>query len=253
MNTETKSNPIEFVVRYETATNYTDESQWISDVGNAYELYQSSGWNLVNVLSKGISDLRSRADKSVLYQRVHEQYPSLSVKRMQNLVSLARKPYAKQAQDLGLEIAHVEAVLGVSDDEAEALLLEAAEQSLSANAIGGIIRERKQAMQPVPVVGNERVSAVVAPNHATDDDPPFARTQGNVLYDDLDATAERLAGSASAYNFSDDDDTDAYTYTGAEFHSLLQRATHRLRDNAAVWEEQRTLGEWLSLVATQAY
>lgn len=248
MNTETKT-PLQFVVRYETATNYTDEATWIADVGNAYELYQSSGWNLVNVLAKGISDLRSRTDKSVLYQRVHEQYPSLSVKRMQNLVSLARKPYTKQAQELGLEIAHVEAVLGLPDEEAEALLLDAAEQSLSASAIGGIIRERRLATVAAP---NAVVPDGGNDSAATDDEPPFANPR-SVLYDDTDAKAERLAGSASAYNYTDDDESDQYTYTGAEFHGLLQRAVNRLRDNAAVWEEQRTINEWLSLVATQSY
>ena len=253
MNTETKSNPIEFVVRYETESTYTDVTTWVADVDEAFQLHQKSGWNWANVAKRGFDSLSKRYDKTALYDHLQTQNPRMTRKRMQNIMSMMNKPYCKLAQDLELDIAHVEAVLGVSDDEAESLLLDAAEQSLSASAIGGIIRERKQAMQPVPVVGNERVSAVVAPNHATDDDPPFARTQGNVLYDDLDATAERLAGSSAAYNYTDDDESDQYTYTGAEFHSLLQRATNRLRDNAVLWEEQRTMGEWLSLVATQTY
>jgi len=67
-----------------------------------------------------------------------------------------------------------------------------------------------------------------------------------------DARLSFFGGMASMHD-SDDDESDQYTYTGAEFSSLLQRATHRLRDNSALWEEQRTINEWLSLVATQAY
>lgn len=237
MTTETKA-PLQFVVSYETATVYTDESEWLTDLDNAYTLHARSGWHFADVLHRGISQLQKRHDKTDLYQLAHEQ-TRVSIKRMQNLVSMMNKPYAAQAQELGLEIAHVEAVLGVSDDEAEALLLDAAEQSLSASAIGGIIRERRMASVAAPTTfvpddGNDSA--------ATDDDPPFANPQRNVLYDDTAPTA-----------YTDDDDTESYTYTGAEFHSLLQRATNRLRDNAALWEEQRTLHEWLSLVATQAY
>lgn len=239
MTTETKT-PLQFVVSYETTTTYADESEWLTDLDNAYTLHARSGWHFADVLHRGISQLQKRRDKTDLYQLAHEQ-TRVSVKRMQNLVSMMNKPYAAQAQELNLEIAHVEAVLGVSDDEAEAILLDAAEQSLSANAIGGILRERRLGTVAapntfVPAVGNQSADT-------DDDDPPFAHTQRNVLYDDA-------APAARTYT---DDDTDSYTYTGAEFHSLLQRATHRLRDNAALWEEQRTINEWLSLVATQAY
>lgn len=253
MQTETKT-PLQFVVSYEVKQSYTDEATWIADVGNAYELYQSSGWNLVNVLAKGVNDLRSRADKSTLYQRVHEQYPNLSVKRMQNLVSLARKPYAKQAQDLGLEIAHVEAVLGLPDDEAEALLLDAAEQSLSANAIGGIIRERRLATVAapaafVPAVGNDS---------ATDDEPPFANRNSVLYADNTDAKADALAGDADSYDYTPEGsaDIDSYQFSGYEFGDLLERGALKLRKYAAQdeqWHRQRTLQEWLRIVDRLLY
>lgn len=246
MNTETKT-PLQFVVSYETTTTYTDESAWLTDLDNAYTLHAKSGWHFADVLHRGISQLQKRRDKTDLYQLAHDQ-TRVSIKRMQNLVSMMHKPYAKQAQDLGLEIAHVEAVLGLDDDEAEAMLLDAAEQSITANAIGGILRERRLGAVAAP---NAFVPAIGNISEGTDDEPPFSNPR-SVLYDDTDAKAERLAGSASAYNYSDDD-TDSYTYTGAEFYSVLQRATNRLRDNSAVWEEQRTINEWLSLVATQTY
>lgn len=248
MQTKT-STPLQFVVSYETKTEYTDVSTWVTDVDEAFQLHQKSGWNWANVAKRGFDNLSKRHDKTTLYDHLQTQNPRMTRKRMQNIMSLMNKPYCKLAQDLELDIAHVEAVLSLPDSEAEAMLLDAAEQSISATGIGAIIRERKQAAQPMPpadlpAVGND-----------TDDEPPFARTKGNVLYeaDDLDAKADALAGSSAAYDFTDDDESDAYTYTGPEFHSLLQRATNRLRDNAAVWEEQRTLNEWLSLVATQTY
>jgi len=261
MNTKTKSNPIEFVVRYETEATYTDVATWVADVDEAFQLHQKSGWNWANVAKRGFDSLSKRYDKTTLYDHLQTQNTRMTRKRMQNIMSMMNKPYCKLAQDLELDIAHVEAVLGCTDDEAEALLLEAAEQSLSASAIGGILRERRLGAVAapnafVPAVGNE------PSNTATDDDPPFARTQGNVLYeaDDLDAKAERLAGSASAYDFSDDEsggtDIDDMQFSGYEFSDILQRGALKLRNLAAKsddWQRQRTMQEWLHIIDRVLY
>lgn len=247
MNTETKT-PLQFVVSYETTTTYTDESAWLTDLDNAYTLHAKSGWHFADVLHRGVSQLQKRRDKTDLYQLAHDQ-TRVSIKRMQNLVSMMNKPYAKQAQDLGLEIAHVEAVLGLDDDEAEAMLLDAAEQSITANAIGGILRERRLGkIADVPAVGNE------------DDEPPFTRAKGNVLYesDDLDAKADALADSVSAYDFTDDTGTDIddMLLNGNEFAGMLQRAAHKLVDKAKrdeFWNQQRSVEAWYRLAEQLIY
>lgn len=255
MQTNTKA-PIEFVVRYETEATYTDVATWVADVDEAFQLHQKSGWNWANVAKRGFDSLSKRHDKTALYDHLQTQNPRMTRKRMQNVISLMNKPYCKLAQDLELDIAHVEAVLGLPDDEAEALLLEAAEQSLSATAIGGIIRERRLASVAAP---NTFVPAVGNDSAATDDEPPFARKQGNVLYeaDDLDAKADALAGDADSYTYSNDDnDIDSYQFSGYEFSDLLERGALKLRKYAATdeqWHRQRTLQEWLKIVDRLLY
>lgn len=241
MTTQTKTTT-QFVV------HFTNENDWLIALGNSYQNYRHAGWEFVTTLQIGIDQFG--ANKAELYQRAADA-TELTVKTLQNYVSMARKRSSEIAASYGLEIGHAVAVLGLEDAHADAVLLQAAEERLSVDSVKAIVREYKQGAD-LPVVGNERAAVVVAPNH--DDEPPFSN-RNSVLYadDDTDAKAEHLAGSASAYNYTDDDESDQYTYTGAEFHSLLQRATHRLRDNAALWEEQRTINEWLSLVATQAY
>jgi len=264
MNTETKT-ATTFVVGFD------DVSAWLTELGKIYHNYQHSGWQFVTTLQAGIDQFGS--NKAELYEAAADQ-TDLSTKTLQNYVSMARKPSSKFAAGNGLEIGHAVAVLGVEDLHAVPLLRHAKVQRLSVESLRAVVRDYHvgkvsfapdfdghlivtdiaPAVATIPDDGN-RAATLTAPNHATDndDDPPFARSQGNVLYDDTDARADAYAGSSSAYNYSDDDESDQYTYTGAEFSSLLQRATHRLRDNAAVWEEQRTINEWLSLVATQAY
>lgn len=263
MNTETKAPSTTFVVHFD------DVSAWLTELGSSYHNYQHSGWQFVTTLQAGIDQFG--ANKAELYEAAADQ-TDLSTKTLQNYVSMARKPSSKFAASNGLEIGHAVAVLGVEDLHAVPLLRHTKVQRLSVESLRAVIRgyhTGKVSFAPdfdghlvvtdiaqtvtVPDDGNQRINAVVAPNHA-DDEPPFSNPR-SVLYDDsdTDAKAERLAGSASAYDFTGDDESDAYTYTGPEFHSLLQRATNRLRDNAVLWEEQRTMGEWLSLVATQSY
>jgi len=216
MNTETKTTT-QFVV------HFTNETEWLVALGNSYQNYRHAGWEFVTTLQTGIDQFG--ANKADLYQRAADA-TELTVKTLQNYVSMARKRSSRVAASHGLEIGHAVAVLGLDDAHADAVLIQAAEERLSVDSVKAIVREYKQGAA-IPDDGNEY------------DDPPFANPR-SVLY----------ATDAPSYT---DDDTEGYTYTGPEFHSLLQRATNRLRDNAALWEEQRTLGEWLSLVATQTY
>jgi hypothetical protein len=260
MNTETKAPTTTFVVHFD------DVSAWLTELGSSYHNYQHSGWQFVTTLQAGIDQFGS--NKAELYEAAADQ-TDLSTKTLQNYVSMARKPSSKFAASNGLEIGHAVAVLGVEDLHAVPLLRHAKVQRLSVESLRAVVRDYhagKVSFKPdfdghlivtdiapavtVPDDGN-RTAAVTAPNHATDDDPPFARTQGNVLYesDDLDAKAERLAGSSAAYDFSDDEDTLLLTIN--EARDAINRAMQRLSrvDDGT----QRALNEWLRLVAQQTY
>lgn len=226
-----------------------EESQWSIKLTNAYQDYRHSGWQFVTTLNEGVNKFIEKHGKETVYD-IAQQSTGLSRSRLQNLVSMANKPSSRYAAANGLEIAHAEAVLGLPEPEAIKYLDHAIAEGKSATAIGAMIRDDRQARtakpntsQPsdLPDSGNER---------HPDDEPPFARTANNPLYDDYDTEADALAGNSAAYDFGDDED--GYTYTGAEFMTLMQRATNRLRDTE-MWQEQRTVNEWLAMVARHTY
>ncbi|HSG61636.1 MAG TPA: hypothetical protein VLA24_09405 [Pseudomonadales bacterium] len=226
-----------------------EESRWLVTLGELWQARTQTGWQFVTELRDGIDKFSKRRDRAQLYELVANQ-TGLAIKTLMNYVSLSRNPNSAMARELGLDIAHAEAVLGLEYDEAQALLTQAAETSLSANAIGAIVRESRQARtaSPVPAVGNETNQRSI-----NDDmhDVPFDTSKPNVLYDDdYDTEADNLAGSATAYDYGDDED--GYTYTGPEMLSLIQRATNRLRDTP-MWDEQRTVNEWLAMLARHTY
>lgn len=231
-------------IEWTVATN--DESQWLVTLESLWTQHTTAGWQFVVTLRDGIDELGSKTDKGTLYDLVANQC-NVSAKRLQNLTSMARRASSMVAMELGLEIAHAEYVLGLTDTEAIAILNDAAEQRWTPAMVSAEVRNRRiqttaAPHQDLPVVGNER---------HTDDEPPFARTANNPLYDEYDTESDQLAGSsAAAHDFGDDED--GYTYTGAEFMALMQRATNRLRDTE-MWQEQRTVNEWLAMVARHTY
>lgn len=239
----------------ETLNNWTvatdDESQWLVTLGELWQARTQAGWQFCRTLRDGVDKFSRRRDKTELYELVANQ-TGLAVKTLMNLVSIARNENSELAEDLGLDIAHADAVRALFFDEAQALLTQAAEQSLSADAVKAIIRERRQqnTAQPqrtfVPDAGNEPEARHYV--SAEPDDVPFSNGR-NVLYDDVDARAEHYAGSSSGYDWQDEDD--AMTYTIDEVYSLIQRAVNRLKDVDA--NSQRTVGEWLGFIGRQCY
>lgn len=239
----------------ETLNNWTvatdEESQWLVTLGDLWTAHTMTGWQFVKELRRGIDRFGKRRDKTELYELVANQ-TGLATKTLMNYVSLARNENSPLAEELGLDIAHADAVRTLVYDEAEALLMQAAEQSLSADAVKAIIRERRQANTAapdlIPDVGNERQAKTnfVSPY---DDEPPFA-DKSSILYDDdYSAEANAYAGSANGYDWADDDD--GMTYTIDEMYSLLQRAVNRLKDVDD--GTQRTTVEWLRQIARHTY
>ena len=234
----------------EWAVATDDISQWLLTLGQLWQARTQTGWQFVKELQTGIDTFSKRRDRAQLYELV-ANHTNLAVKTLMNYVSLSRNPNSTIACDLGLDIAHAEAVLGLEYNEAQALLTQAAETSLSATAIGAMIRESRQARtaSPVPDAGNETDQRSINDGMH---DVPFDRSEPNVLYDDdYSEDASVSAGSGSGYDW-DPADTDDYTYTGDEFLAEFTRSTNRLRGQE-FWSEQRTLREWLQLIERNTY
>ena len=238
----------------ETLNNWTvatdEESQWLVTLGDLWTAHTMTGWQFVKELRRGIDRFGKRRDKTELYELVANQ-TGLATKTLMNYVSLARNENSPLAEELGLDIAHADAVRTLVYDEAEALLMQAAEQSLSADAVKAIIRERRQANTAapdlIPDVGNERQAKTnfVSPY---DDEPPFA-DKSSILYDDDDYSAEAnaYASSANGYDWADDDDVLLLGRNDAR--DLIERAWRRLPAD----DTQRSIREWLMLLENNAY
>ena len=238
----------------ETLNNWTvatdEESQWLVTLGDLWTAHTMTGWQFVKELRRGIDNFGKRRDKTELYELVANQ-TGLATKTLMNYVSLARNENSPLAEELGLDIAHADAVRTLVYDEAEALLMQAAEQSLSADAVKAIIRERRQANTAapgnIPDAGNERQARSTFVSPYPDDEPPFT-DKSSILYDDdYSAEASAYAGNANGYDWADDDDVLLLGRNDAR--DLIERAWRRLPAD----DTQRSIREWLMLLENNAY
>lgn len=110
---------------------FSDVSQWLERVEFTYGRLKLAGWEFVLTLQKGIDQFgRTDPAKMELYELASQQV-GLSVNTLQNYVSTARKPSTVYAVELGLQLGHAQAVIGLEDVVAESVLLEAAENGMS--------------------------------------------------------------------------------------------------------------------------
>lgn len=153
-----------------TETNRADvKAQWLSQIASSYGRYCRAGWEFIFLLRDGIDALpRNDQERTDLYEQTYH-LTGLSVKTQQNYVSAARKPYAHLAMDLGLEIGHLDAVLGLEDETAEDLLKLAAENSWT------VARLRSEAWRykPTPDIGKQMADAADRMLAGDDDEPPY--------------------------------------------------------------------------------
>jgi len=172
--------------------------KWLLTLDQQYKRYKRAGWEFIFLLRDGIDALATNDDvRANLYQDAADQL-GLAVHTLQNYVSAARKPYAKLAHNLDLEIGHLDAVLGLEPEAAEYLLRYAAEQGLT---IAQLRKEAWNHKSSVPNVGNSATPTADAVDKLLADDVPFSRD--SIQYKDYDAEADELAGSASAYDWTD--------------------------------------------------
>lgn len=159
----------------------------IQDIVDEYENYRESGWRYLIKLRDAV-DQYGRTDhaKYTIYESVATRV-NRSIKTLQNKVCIVRKPYSQLAYDLGLEIEHVAAVKHLCDEEAEALLHEAAENFLDSSELGYIAKKRYSTS---PDGGNSATpTADAAERFLSDEEPPY---NDNAMYTDEPASLDRM-------------------------------------------------------------
>ena len=154
---------------------------WIDALQAQYNRYRRAGWDFLFILRDGIDALpRNDHERAKLYQDISNQL-NLAVHTLQNYVSAARKPYAELAQELDLEIGHLDAVLGLADDVAEDVLKLAAEQAWSVS----LTRKEAWTRKSTPDIGKQAVDDVERflsanePQEEADDEPAYV---DNAMY-----------------------------------------------------------------------
>ena len=122
---------------------YQDVSGWLTELDGCYIQFKRSGWEFAVALTHGIDQFGSTPQaKAELYELASKQL-NCSVKTLRNYVSVVRNPAASVAIELGLEIGHANAVLGLPGPQAESVLHEAAERMLSVEATRYMVHEAK--------------------------------------------------------------------------------------------------------------
>lgn len=146
-----------------TIIRFDDVSNWLACVESSYAAAQRSMWEFLLVLRAGVDQFgRTDHAKAELYEAAAVAI-GRSAKTIQNYVSASRKPTTELAIELGLELGHAVAVLGLDNERAEGVLLEAAENGLSVEAT------RYIAHRPIPDIGKSEFDP--------DNDPPTANRE----------------------------------------------------------------------------
>ena len=110
---------------------FIDVSDWLTQLDLAYARAKRAGWEFLFVLRAGVEQFgRNDPERMQMYENAATQL-NLSVKTLQNYVSIVRNPVAQKAIELDLEIGHADAVLGLTEERAEDVLSQAAERGLT--------------------------------------------------------------------------------------------------------------------------
>ena len=151
------------------AEQFTSISEWLTQLQRQNAEWQALGWEFLGTLRDGISQFGRSNDKALmeLYD-LASQATGIGIKRLQNLVSMARNEVAEIAQEYELDFGYAEAVLGLPAEEADYILSEA---KAKAKTVSQVRRDAWVAKQPVPAGGN---------SFDADEEPPYA---DNAQYD----------------------------------------------------------------------
>lgn len=140
---------------------FTDVSAWLTQLQEQNAAWQAIGWEFLETLRDGINQFGRSNDSALmeLYD-LASQATGIGIKRLQNLVSMARNEVSQIAQDYELDFGYAEAVLGLSADEADDILSKA---KAHAKTVGQVRKEAWGVKNTAPAGGN-----------SSDDEPPYA-------------------------------------------------------------------------------
>lgn len=122
------------------------EAQWLADLAILWEYRVKSGWVFVHWLRGGIDQFSNgRDDVGRIYQAAADS-TNLSVKTLQNYVSIARQ-FPLDAIPEGVDIGHAALLQGMEEDQKEHWLNEVQSKALT---VGGLRAAIKEAAEPEP-------------------------------------------------------------------------------------------------------
>lgn len=155
--------------KIEQGKQFVDISEWLTQLQHQNATWQAIGWEFLGTLRDGISQFGRSNDKALmeLYD-LASQATGIGIKRLQNLVSMARNEVSEIAQEYELDFGYAEAVLGLSVEEADYILSEA---KAKAKTVSQVRKAAWVAKQPTPTSGNSLDA---------DEEPPYA---DNAQYD----------------------------------------------------------------------
>lgn len=155
----------------QTEISYPTVSEWLTTLDQQYQRYKRAGFEFIFLLRDGIDALpRNDNERAALYHDVSDQV-GLTVHTLRNYVSSARKPCAALAQELSLEIGHLDAVAGLDDEMAEDALRLAGEQRWTVSQLRAHVFKQKNT---VPDIGKTPTADAIDRDLAGDDEPPYA-------------------------------------------------------------------------------
>jgi hypothetical protein len=92
-----------------------------------WELTVQSGWSFAHALREALDTVCSGPDQRADFLSDVATQTGVTVKRLQNVVSLSKNPAALVAEDMGLEVSYGETVAGMDVEHAEYFLSQVAD------------------------------------------------------------------------------------------------------------------------------
>lgn len=142
-------------------------------VCDLWQLTVQSGWSFSHALRNALDTVCFDGHQRADFLTDVSTQTGLSVKRLQNIVSLSRNPSALLAADMGLEISYGETVAGLDENKAEYFLSKVADGQIQ--TVSSLRREiwmhtsppqattSDLAPRPVQPITRERIEVVIYP------------------------------------------------------------------------------------------
>jgi len=117
-----------------------------------WEQTVQSGWDFAHALRHALETVCVTADERADFLNDVAAQTGVTVKRLQNVVSLSKNPAALIAEDMGLEVSYGETVAGMDEEHAEYFLSRVADGEIQ--TVAALRREIWTARPPASYNGN---------------------------------------------------------------------------------------------------